>query len=236
MQTRDKVILCAVPFLTSGYLWFSLVNPALLAGQDKSNELAEKKKQQIELKTKLFELARLEKEKSTLTNEVEDLRGSVPKNADMDILMIDLEKMCLESGMDIISVEEPEKQKQQQLEKIEEESHAHPASGRTTPADSLNLARKLVGVAPITTGATPPATNAKPETKVETGLSKLVKEVTVTGNYPSFVKLMRELESYKRVIGISQVEAELPAEIGKSKAQDVKQLVITFLMTAYYLP
>lgn len=240
MQSKEKVLVCAIPYLAAGYMWFALVNPAFLAGQDKSNELVEKKKQQIELKTKLFDLSRLEKEKNELTRQIEQLRDSVPKSPDMDILMIDLEKMCLESGMDIISVEEPEKEKQQQLEKMEEEARSHPEQGEVTPEQGINLARKLVGVAPVAPGtvgkASSSANNAKQGEKVETGLSKLVKQVMLTGNYPEFVKLMKKLESYKRVIGVSQIEAELPAEIGKSKAQEVRQLVITLMITAYYLP
>lgn len=237
MQVREKVLLCGMPYLVAGYLWFALTNPALMSGQDKNSQLAEKQKEQIELKTKLFDMARLEKEHARLEKEIADLRGSVPKSPDIDILLIDLEKMCLESGMEVVAVEPPEKEKQKTFDEEELPPPAATSMAETRPG----LARakeQLARVAAGTVAAQQPdgraAAGAAPQE--ETGLSKLVKQVTVAGDYPGLVELMKKLESYQRVIGINQVEAEVPPEVGQKKVQEVRHLIVTFLVTAYYLP
>ncbi|HEY9870576.1 MAG TPA: hypothetical protein V6D08_15530 [Candidatus Obscuribacterales bacterium] len=237
MQLREKVLLCGIPYLAAGYLWFALTNPALVAGQDKNSQLSEKQKEQIELKTKLFDMARLEKEHARLEKEIADLRGSVPKSPDIDILLIDLEKMCLQSGMEVVGVEPPEREKQKKIE--EEELPPPTATGMVETKPGLasakeQLARAAAGTVPAQQPGGKAAAGAAPQ--VETGLSKLVKQVTVAGDYPGLVELMKRLESYQRVIGINQVEAEVPPEVGQKKVQEVRHLIVTFLMTAYYLP
>jgi len=48
---------------------------------------------------------------------------------------------------------------------------------------------------------------------------------------------MRKLEDYQRVLGINQIELEVPSETGGiRKTVDPSQLQISFLLTAYYLP
>src|SRR5205823_2501335 len=57
------------------------------------------------------------------------------------------------------------------------------------------------------------AKNGKdPAAPVETGLSKLVMQVDVTGDYPNYINLVRKLEGYERVVGIDQVVVAVPME------------------------
>ncbi|MBI4532916.1 MAG: hypothetical protein HY711_03130 [Candidatus Melainabacteria bacterium] len=230
MQAKEKVLICAFPYLAGGALWFALTNPAFMAAQDKNNELAEKKKEHVELTTKLAELARLEKEHKSLEEDIQHLRNSVPKSPDLDLFLVDFEKMCLELGMDIISIESPEREKQKLSESVEQEVLS--LSGGSA-INALGAIKDQVTPGPKA-AKTPQKAKVGPEADI--GLSKLVKQVTVTGDYPNFLELMRKLESYQRVIGINQVEAEIPPEVGKGKIQDVRNLVVSFLMTAYYLP
>ena len=108
MQLRDKILLCALPYAVAGYAYFALASPAMVANQEKEVELADKRREQIELSTRLLEVKRQQEEKARLDREIGDLRGSVPKSADIDILLIDLEKMCLDSNMDMVAIEAPD--------------------------------------------------------------------------------------------------------------------------------
>jgi hypothetical protein len=217
-----------MPYGLAAYLWFSLANPALVAGADKGTELEGKKQEKIELETKLFDLQRTQKAHAELEAEIEQLRSSVPKSSDVDLLMLDLEKMCLDSGMELVSVKPPEADRLKQMENMEKESQKD-----TTPAGKLALGAKTHEK----TRAEIAAEREKAAAGVlETGLSKSVVEVTVSGDYPSYINLMRKLEGYERVVGVNQIEVDLPPPQGDKKTRDPKQLEIKFMLTAYYLP
>jgi Tfp pilus assembly protein PilO len=234
MQFRDKILLCGAPYLVAGFLWFGVTSPALVADQEKNGELAEKQKEHIDLTTRLSDVQRQQEERARLDREIGDLRGSVPKSPDIDILLIDLEKMCLSSNMDIVGIEPPEKEK----EKLAQESEPTAQAGGAPQArPGLALGQQQLGqaLAGNVPGRAAGAAKAGPGAPVETGLSRLVKQVTVTGDYPGLVELMKKLESYQRVISVNQVEAEVPQEVSQKKAA-VRHLMVSFLMTAYYLP
>jgi len=220
-----------MPYLLAGYLWTALTNPALISGQDKDTELVEKKEEQARLQTKLNELNRIKQEHANLEQQIGQLRGSVPKSADVDILVRDIEKMALNSGLDVLGFEPPEKEKMQRLGGSAEPEEAKP------PGAKLGQALGARGLAPEK-----PALAGKPASKTasaeaEIGLSKRVLRVKLMGDYPSFIKFMTMLEDYQRVLGINQVELAVPFESGGlKKTVDPSQLQISFLMTAYYLP
>jgi len=232
MQLRDKVLVCALPYLFGGYLWFGVASPALVGDQDKNAELTEKQKEHIDLTTRLSDVKRQQEERARLDREIGFLRGSVPRNPDIDLLLIDLERMCLSSHMDIVGIEPPEKER----EKLAQEVEAPPASAGARTGLALGQQQLGQAMTGNVSGGAFGATRAAPPTPVETGLSRLVKQVTVTGDYPGLVELMKKLEAYQRVISVNQVEAEMPPEVAQKKLQDSRHLTVTFLMTAYYLP
>jgi hypothetical protein len=227
MQKREKILLCVMPYGLAAYLWFSLANPALVAGADKSTELEGKKQEKIELETKLFDLQRTQKAHAELEKDIEQLRSSVPKSSELDLLIIDLEKMCLDSHMELVSVKPPEADRLKQMESLEEA-----AQTETTAPGKLALGAKSQERARTSKSGD----KAKTSGAVETGLSKSIVEVSVTGDYASYIDLMRKLEGYERVVGVNQIKVDLPPAAGDKKTRDPKQLAINFLLTAYYLP
>ncbi len=235
MQTREKVVVCAAPYLVGGYLWFALASPAMVSNQEKEAELVEKRREQIEISSRLFDVKHQQEERARLDREIGDLRGSVPKSPDIDILLIDLEKMCLDSNMDIVAIEPPERDKAKQAE--EQEMPSSVSAAALAPRSGIALGQQSLGQAAAGTGPGAPGAAGRqgPATPVETGLNKLIKQVTVTGDYPGLVELMKKLESYQRVISVNQVEADLPPEAAQKKLHDA-HLIVTFFMTAYYLP
>lgn len=256
MQTREKILICALPTVLAAVMWFAVTSQAVTDWQAKDQELKDKSKEQVVLKSKIASLNKLKNDQKRLEVDIESLRASVPKSADIDLLMIDLEKMCLESGMDLVSVQPPGKDKLKEIAQEDKEQQAAANAGGKLSLGGKNKAAALGG---------PNADDkdkdkdkdkkdkkAKGKSKVkekpkevltpeqEAGLSTVLVECTVTGDYPSFVELMKRLESYQRVIGISQIAIDLPeisdSDKKKQKIELNKNLAIAFLLTTYYLP
>ncbi len=237
MKRNEKILVCAVAYLAAGGLWFAVASPAFNDSQQKSTELAAKTQENTELKIKLSDNARLQREHQQLQAEIDQLRGSVPKSPDVDVLIIDLEKMVLDAGMDIVSIDTPTPEKLKQVEESQgEEAPATPGAPRVSQAVSGGLKPAAPAQAPKPAAPQPPGTKASGPAPVETGLERQVLQVTVQGSYPDFIELMKKLEAYQRVIGVSQVELGFPTTGKETKAPDSKQLKISFYMTAYYLP
>lgn len=226
MQAREKILICAGAYLMAATVWFTVASPAFTEAQEQMKQLADKNKENAELKLKLLELVQVEQEKRSLQNEIEQLRSAVPKSPDIDLLMIDLEKLCLDSGLDVVSLEEPDKDKLKQTELAQEEEPKTPAGKAGDKAKAQeNVKNKPAG---------PAKEKAGPE--VETGLEKAIRQITVTGSYAGCIELMKKLEDYQRVIEINQIEISFPTEGKEERKADSKQLKIAFLVTAYYLP
>jgi hypothetical protein len=97
-----------------------------------------------------------------------------------------------------------------------------------------------------------PAVNAKNKAPVkptnvveEAALKSVVKQVYVTGDYAGLVAFMKMLESYQRIVGVSQVvvavksddsEGLRNASIERAERLKLKQPLLSFLLTLYYLP
>jgi len=97
-----------------------------------------------------------------------------------------------------------------------------------------------------------PAVNAKNKAPVkptnvveEAALKSVVKQVYVTGDYAGLVAFMKMLESYQRIVGVSQVVVAVKAMTRRVCAMrplsgperlKLKQPLLSFLLTLYYLP
>ncbi len=169
--------------------------------------------------------------------------------------MIDVERMCHESGMDLVSVQPPAKDKLKEIaQEDKEQQQALEKSGGKLSLGGKNKAAAISG--PNTDKdkdkekkdkkdkKAKPKAKEKPKEVLtpeqEAGLNTLLVQCTVTGDYPSFVELIKKLEAYQRVIGINQLEIDLP-EISESDKKKMrvelnKKLQIAFLLTTYYLP
>jgi Tfp pilus assembly protein PilO len=233
MDFRTKALLCGLPFLLSGVFWFGITGPTMSNAQIKDTQLNEKLKEQIDLKKKLLDLKQVQSQKTELSQRIDQLRQAIPKNPDMDLLVMDIEKMVLGSDMDVISVGEPDKDKIKGLNTELEDAAQPPAKNKSaTPSTPQSK----------TTPATPANKSANlPTIKPESGLKQQSMEVKVIGDYTNFVSLVKKLESYQRVIGINQIEIEVPESKDPKDAKsapmaDFKHLNLSFLVTAYYLP
>jgi len=243
MNTREKILLCAGPYLLAGYLWFSLTSPTYNEGHVQDTELSKKRQEQIELKTKLLDLHRLEKERTNLEQNITSLRAAVPKSPDVDLLVIDLEKMATDSGLDVVSIGPPEEDQ----EGNEETEGLPPLPGKNPLEQPLKADPKK---------PTPAAAKAdkgkslNPE-PVDSGLSQHLLQVKLTGDYPALVGFMHKFDSYERVVDISRISAEIPGDKESDKDEDKnkdpkgskatmkadpKMLDMSLLMNAYYLP
>lgn len=258
MQTREKILIAALPSVLAAVMWFAVTSQAVTDWQAKDQELKDKAKEQVVLRSKIANLNKLKNDQKMLEVTIESLRASVPKSADIDLLMIDLEKMCLESGMDLVSVEPPGKDKLKEIAQEDKEQQALANTGNKLSLGGKNKAAALGSPKESDKdkekdkdkdkdkkpkkGKRPPKEKPKevltPEQ--EAGLNTLLVECSVTGDYPSFVELMKKLETYQRVIGINQIVIDLPelteSDKKKQKIELNKNLDIAFLLTTYYLP
>lgn len=259
MQTREKILICALPFALAAVMWFGVTSQAVTDWQAKEQELKEKAKEQIVLKSKIASLNKLKNDQKSLELDIETLRSSVPKTADIDLLMIDLEKMCLDSGLDLVRLQPPGKDKMKEIAQEDKEQKAAAEAGGKLSLGGANKAAALGGPKTEDKDADKdkdkdkekdkkPKRGRKPKEKEkpvltpeqEAGLSTVLIEVQVSGDYPSFVEFMKRLESYQRVIGINQIEIDLPdlteSDKKKQRIELNKNLQIGFLLTTYYLP
>jgi len=217
MQTRYKVIICVVPYALAGYLWFGMASPAMTEESNDRNKIQERTKDLDILGAQLKSLRKVQTEQMGLSSQIEMLRRLVPKTPDMDLLIVDIEKMALDSDLDVYGVVPPDSEA---LKKVNEE---------------MGEDKKKATPKPLT----PPPVAAK--TKVaspgdaDVGLSTLTTTVKLVGDFPSLIEFMKKLENYKRVIGVNHIEVDLP-EASQKKSVDPKMLKMSFLMTAYYLP
>jgi hypothetical protein len=234
MSLRDKILVCLVPFLLAAILWFGLASQAYVDWQEKDKQIEEKNQEQTQLKTKLANLARVDKERAALNLDIEALRSAVPKSPDLDILLIDLEKMCLDSSMDLVSVDKPDAKSLSDTQAQDAEAkELASASGKL----SVGAKSKDVALgAKADKSKTPGGKNEVKSAEEEAGLNKQVLSVTVIGDYPSLIELMKKLQGYERVTGIGKITIGLPDAKDKGKGDPSKQLKISFLLTAYYLP
>jgi hypothetical protein len=154
----------------------------------------------------------------------------VPRRPELDLLVLDLERLCLSCDLDLVGVENLGSDALLQIKNADEQKAKESAGLLAIGAKSLP---KLA-----------PSPAVKVETIDQTSLRNLPKQVFVTGSYDNFIRLMRKLENYQRVIGINNVSVALPSADNELKAQaadkanrlKVTQPMMSFVMTIYYLP
>ncbi len=215
MQTHEKIILCALLYLIPGYFLFSATIPAYITVQDQKNQLEKKRQQENELKSQLLQLRQLKKEHVFLENEIEMLRKQVPAKVNWDILTIDLEKLCLSSGLDMVSIQPPEKSKLtvvQPSKVILKSQEKKSASGKHLAENSSEI------------------------TPQEPDLGKQTMEIKVLGNYASIITFVSKLQSYEQIIELSNLEVAPLSLNDGTKGIGTGNLQASFLLTAYYLP
>ncbi|MBI2810935.1 MAG: hypothetical protein HYX67_08925 [Candidatus Melainabacteria bacterium] len=166
MKKQYKIAISTIPFLLAAAVLSAMTYPKILEDKEKSSELSQKDQQYQLLLAKLQQRVKAEQEKKTLETDIETLRGAVPKSPELDLAMIDLEKMCTDSSIHLLAVETPT---QESMHKI------------STSEDEI---KELIGEGKVGLGtrtlqqSTTPVTNAGVKTgtgPVDSGLKRLVK-------------------------------------------------------------
>jgi Tfp pilus assembly protein PilO len=230
MRNSYKILLCASMFVIALTVVATKDYPAFSEMQVKAKEIGTSIKENTTLLKKLDERQRAEQEKQTLESQIQSLRGSVPKSPELDLLVLDLEKLCQSCDLDLVGVENLGSDALLQIKNANDQKTKESAGLLAIGAKALP---KLM-----------PSPGNKVEAPDQTSLKSLPKQVFVTGSYDNFIRLMHKLESYQRVIGVSNVSVALPSADNESKAQaadkanrlKVTQPMMSFVMTIYYLP
>jgi Tfp pilus assembly protein PilO len=260
MDIKIKILACVAPYGIAAAVGFAMVQPAWEEYSSKTTAVSEKKTEAEELTTKLSQRARIQKEKEELEAAIATLRDAVPSSPDQEVLTIDLEKMALESGLDVIAIKAPDAEELRKAG-FAEETSGTPTAGSNMAAGKQQLADKVKQTtAPVAAaaGAIAGAAAKGPADSVspDGGLAKNIVQIKLLGSYKSLMTFVHKLETYQRVVAVSELHATLPkaeknaAATGKAQAQlpdetDVSEgddqgnpelLNISLMLTTYYLP
>lgn len=214
----------------------ALSYPAYLDAEREHGELAIKKKEYQEIAVKVSERDRLDSLKHALENDINSLRNAVPKAPYVDLLMLDLERMASESKVNILALEQPDKQSQ--IEPNDLEELMKPA--RDKMAKIPAIIKPLAATAP----------GAKPaETPNPLGLKQVTKRLFVTGEYKDLIAFVKHLESYQRVLTLKELSVATATTDGTRDSASAKNAaferaqklklntpVMSFILNVYYLP
>lgn len=232
MKKPTKIIISYVPYIFAATVFCTAVYPIATEDQSKRAELSQQQSDLEKVRSKLGDRSKVASEQAHLESDITTLRASVPKQPDLDILMLDIENLSKQSGVDLIAVEPPELKSLKDLKASESEMKGvHEDSEGKLSMGSKTLKK-----------ATQP-----PKTETEAapaGLKQVVRQVYLTGPYEGMIQFMRRLERYQRVLKVAQVTVSQPSDEGggnnpageRAKKLKLTQPVISFIMTVYYLP
>lgn len=241
MSLPIKIILAVLPFIIAIGVGAMYLQPAIDELTAKNTQVDEKSKEKEDFSTKLNGEKKVQQKKVSLESEINSLRSAVPKQPDMELFTVDLEKMCKDSGIDLISIQPPK------TDGGQPSSFAEPEKSSSFTKGKENLKSALNGAAGT---ATPPGGKKKEPEEVKPDLEEISRQIEVTGDYDGLMKLVHKLETYERVIKITQMKEHIPKkETGKTVKLpesgdpadgdilgDPKQLYVSMKITAYYLP
>lgn len=256
MDIKIKAVLAIVPFGAAVAIAMTMAMPAWDEYSNKVTQVEGKKSEQEQLQTKLNGKTKLQREKKLIEDQLAMLKDNIPSKPDLQILNLDLEKMCNEAGLDLIAFKEADK------EALKKAGIASESEEVTDNQNSLkkqvkgNIAKATAG----TTGGNPGTPGAKKDKDKEVpdaGLKKVYVEVKAIGDYAGLLQLARKLETYQRVVQITEVRATIPGKAKNAATKDLfttrelpddnvpaegdlqgdhKRLNLGFLLAAYYQP
>jgi len=234
MQRSTMIALTTAPYLGALLIFVTGLQPALQDLSMVTTEIEDRTKEYAILEQKVMQKHSLEARKASLTRQIARLRTSVPSRPDMDILMLDLEKISERSHTDLIGLEEPEIAGNDKKEGLKEDlmDHLVKEVGGKVPAKQ---ARKPA----------PGQTPAEAVSEDPLGLKHVSRRVFISGSYQELLDFLSQLERYQRVVGISEIvlaRSDNDPELTRSQAGErgkklaLSKPVMSFLMHVYYLP
>lgn len=248
MDFRLKLILTPIPFIIAGYVGISLLQPAIDEANTKETALEEKRNEKTAKEQTLASAATFSKKKIELNEAIEKLRGSVPKAPDIDLLTIDLERMCKDAGMSMVAIQQPK-------EGGGSSQMAEPSTymkGQDKLRNAIKSGTGAAGAAAAgggTQGGGGAAAGAGAE-PVGPELEKTSRQFIVTGDFNGLEKLVHLLETYQRVVKIDDIAFRIPKKpTAKDKVViddalpaegeetgDPRLLYVTMTLSTYFLP
>jgi Tfp pilus assembly protein PilO len=229
MTTRTRALLCILTFVITFAVAYAGIVPAFSEFQLKSATLKEKREENQQYVNKLTARSKAEIEKRGLEKQIEDLRKSVPKEPNLDLVMLDLEKMCNDSHIDMVGVEN-----------IEQEALAKMQAADKPKATVNGLLKPLSE--PLAHLGLKPGQKKESDVAEQSAFKQLHKQVYLSGDYDGFVKMMHRMETYQRVISFNNIVISSPsteskdASAAKAEKLKIKRPLMSFIMTIYYLP
>jgi Tfp pilus assembly protein PilO len=214
MLTKFQYATLAVIYGLAILVFAMLVYPAVTEESAKLVDLAQHKQQKEQLDIKLKEKLRIDREKQALVADIASLRNAVPKEANIDLLLIDLEKLAKEANVDLIGFETPG------TEDVKE-----------THKEMVEMLEDLKGK----------QAKAKPELGLKQ-IDKEVYVTGSYSSLVQFVRNIEAYERVMGVshVVIANPKEEGKAETDKAseRAKKLKlgQPVMCFLLSVYYLP
>lgn len=243
MSNSTQMIIAGLPYVITLFLLLGYISPSLDSANRTKAELTTLTNELDRLAKKVAEKEVLLEQKRVLDKDILRMRSAVPPAPEMDILLMDIERLSDETGTDLIAVEPLSNSKKEKGggENLMDSIMAE-VGGRITP--------------PGTTATTaPPRQKApalplgKPEEKLEEnplGIRHIDRRVFVSGTYSQLVSFLKKLEAYQRIVGVSNLVIALPENSEretiktlaseKGRSLDLSQPVMTFMMSVYYLP
>lgn len=239
MSRSMQILICALPYVLTAFLLVIYVQPAWDMSTRTASELQTLTTEFNRLEQKVREKEVLIRQRNELDKDIQRMRAAVPSKPDMDILLIDMERLSAESGTDLIAVE--------------------PATDDKKGGKSENLMDSIIAEVggKLTPPANKPNTPAKPQQSAVKaqeesndqsilGIKHIERRVYVSGSYEELMTFLKRLEAYQRIVGVRNLIVAMPEssekEMLKTMASEkgrnleLSQPVMTFLMSIYYLP
>lgn len=250
-MSRDmQIFLCVVPYLFAVVIGIAYLPQALQENERLVGELANLKGEYQRLADKLKEKEQLLGEQKKLDKEIQKVRAAVPSTAEMDILLMDLEKLSNQAGTDLIAVEQPTMEKSKEKKgTLMDSILAEMGGGKSLAGEgsAQKQAQKPANQTAALTTPQKPDANKQAQTENDAlGIQNIQRRVFVSGSYHQLVDFIKKLESYQRIVGIQDLivaappdkEMEANKTVASDKAQslELKRPVMTFVMNVYYLP
>lgn len=236
-----QIILCGAPYMFTLIALIAWVQPAIDSSNHVKQELTMLTDEYDRLSRKLKEKEVLIEEKRKLDRDIQRMRASVPPAPEMDILLIDMERLSSESGTELLSVEPPSDKKTDKTENIMDSIMAE-VGGRLAipqPTKEKNKVQKP-GQAPV------PASKIEEAPPDPLGIKHIDRRVYVTGDYRQLSEFLKRLEAYQRIVAIRGLVVAAPEDADKDmlktlasekgRSLGLETPVMTFVMSVYYLP
>ncbi|MBX9695181.1 MAG: hypothetical protein K2Z81_22535 [Cyanobacteria bacterium] len=240
MPVSRQLFLSILPYLVTVVLLISIVQPSLTEAYILGEQVDTSRKTFEDLSEKIKNRQQLIREKLRLDNDIEKLRSSLPRAPELDMLLLDIEKMSEQSHTDLIGLEPRDDSKKEKPNNFMESLLAE-VEGRL-PINTLQQKQQKKAIQPNAPKKEEPEDpDANPF-----GLRRVERRIFVSGDFNELNSFLKRLEAYRRVVGVEDLivaspESEdresvktLASERGSQLA--VNKPIMTFLMNIYYLP